>query len=150
MVSVPRAMEVSVTPVPVSNGATVTAVVKRMVRWAVSAEVVALHVVSVANTAVQLSPTGKLNAGMLAGMLDGAVIVERAVEVLVTTADVLKSSSPPIPPVAPVAPVSSIRAKASSEKNGYRTQLLIASLGTYPSFYLSAYRPRPDRGFIFS
>ena len=88
---------------------TVSVVVKWMVRWAVSAEVNALQVVSVANTAVKLSPTGKLNAGMS----DRAVIVRRAIEVPVATAEVPKSLSPPIPPVATV---SSIRARASSDK----------------------------------
>lgn len=71
VVSVPRAMEVSVTQGSVSEGATATVVVKSMVRRAVSVELDALEVaagasevVSVANTSVNLSPTGKLNAGI--------------------------------------------------------------------------------------
>ena len=67
------------------------------------------EIVSVANTSVGLSATGKLNAGML----DRAVIVGRTVEVPVATAVVPNPSSPPIPPVAPV---SSIRARALSDK----------------------------------
>ena len=56
----------------------------------------ALQIVSVANTAVKLSPTGKSNTGMLAGMLEGAVIVGRAVGVPVAIAEVHNPLSPPI------------------------------------------------------
>ena len=64
MVLVPHAVEVSVmpVPVPVSQGDAVTVVVKRMVRWPVSAEVDALEVATGVSVVVSVANKQSLMA----------------------------------------------------------------------------------------